>query len=437
MFKRIMAGVLSTVICSSALTSGASDQSAWAVTTGAPNDETRVYDENIPKAEDDSSVRTTIKAVPDKSTIIETVALGENITADIYSNGLLRISGYGDMTDFRKSPFQNAAAVKQLLFEDADAEKGLVISSIGNYAFSGMTALHCSSYGSADKAAAGLIVLPDGIKSIGEYAFKDCADITAVTISDSVDTMGYQMFNGCTALKELTLPYAATSRVATAAVDGEVHWRSSVADLFLSNYGSWNNSDMDFSGYAIEKITITGGEVIPSYAFSGMTTLKEIDLSGTEITSLGGGAVNNCTSLESIKLPSTLKTIGNNAFQNCTSMKKFELNDGLETIGTEAFINCTGITSITIPDSVTEMGYEMFNGCTALKELTLPYASKLRNEAVDGKINWRSSVADMFLGNYGSLNNSGMDFSGYAIEKITITGGDIIPAYAFSNMKTL
>ena len=71
MFKRIIAGVLSTVICSSAITSGAPDQSAWAVTTGVPNDATRVYDENSPKTEDESSVRTPITAVPDKSTIIE------------------------------------------------------------------------------------------------------------------------------------------------------------------------------------------------------------------------------------------------------------------------------------------------------------------------------------------------------------------------------
>uniref|UniRef100_UPI0025CF4B0C leucine-rich repeat domain-containing protein n=1 Tax=uncultured Ruminococcus sp. TaxID=165186 RepID=UPI0025CF4B0C len=361
MFKRIIAGVLSTVICSSAITSGAPDQSAWAVTTGALNDATRVYDENIPKTEDDSSVRTTIKAVPDKSTIIETVALGENITADIYSNGLLRISGYGDMNNFGRSPFQNAAAVKQILFEDADAEKGLVISSIGNYAFSGMTFLHCSSYGSADKAAAGIIVLPDGIRSIGEYAFQNCTGITSFTVPDSVTSIGGQIFNGCVNLKELTLPYAATSK-AVAAGEENADAYTSVADLFMYSWIDSYNDGMDFSAYAIEKITITGGEIVPNYAFSNMKTLKTIDLSGTKVTSLGGHAVNNCTSLESIKLPSTLKNIGSYAFQNCTAIKKLDLPDSIETIAENAFQNCTGIISFTVPDSVTSIGGQIFNG---------------------------------------------------------------------------
>uniref|UniRef100_UPI0026002F26 hypothetical protein n=1 Tax=Ruminococcus sp. TaxID=41978 RepID=UPI0026002F26 len=131
MFKRIIACVLSTVICSSAPISAVTDRSAWAVTTDAPNDATLVYDENIPQTEDNASVKATIKNVPDISNIIETAKLGENITAYIYNNGLLRICGYGDMKDFSKCPFVNAAGVTQILFEDTDVENGLVINNLG------------------------------------------------------------------------------------------------------------------------------------------------------------------------------------------------------------------------------------------------------------------------------------------------------------------
>ena len=41
----------------------------------------------------------------------------------------MRIHGYGDMKNFSSSPFVNAAAVTQVLFEDEDAENGLVITA--------------------------------------------------------------------------------------------------------------------------------------------------------------------------------------------------------------------------------------------------------------------------------------------------------------------
>ena len=435
MFKRITAGVLSILICSSALTPGALAKSARTGSAGVPDNTAKIY-ANIPVKESNTSAGTVISSVPDKSAVIESEALGENITAEIYSNGLLRICGYGDMTEFKKSPFKNAQSVKQILFEDKDAENGLVITSIGSNVFSGMSSLNCSSCGSADKAAAGVIVLPDSISSIGSGAFSGCSDIAALTVPDPVETMGGQMLKGCTALRELTIPYAATSK--TVAAGGSSDWTTSVADLFMYSYYSYDNKPMQFSDYAIEKITVTGGGIIPDYAFSGMETVKEIDLSGTEITSLEYNAFNGCTSLESISLPSSLKSVKDLAFRDCKALKELKLNDGLKSISGAAFQNCTGITELTIPDSVTSMGEHMLKGCTALKELSLPYAAISNTvAAADGETDWNTSVADMFLSNYYSFYNDNADFSDYAIEKITIRGGEVIPKYAFSGMTTV
>ncbi|WP_295076919.1 leucine-rich repeat domain-containing protein [Ruminococcus sp.] len=436
MFKRITAGVLSILICSSALTSGALAQSARTGAAGVLNSAAEIYDVNIPVKEGNTSDLTIIRSVPDKSAVIESEALGENITAEIYSNGLLRICGYGEMTEFKKSPFKNAQSVKQILFEDKDAENGLVITSIGSNVFSGMSSLKCSSCGSADKAAAGVIVLPDGIKSIGSGAFSGCSDIAALTVPDPVETMGGQMLKGCTALRELTIPYAAVSK--EEALDSKAGWDNSVADLFMHSYYSYDNKPMQFSDYAIEKITVTGGGIIPDYAFSGMETIKEIDLSGSGVSSVGKYAFNGCTSLESISLPSSLETINDLAFSDCKALKELKLNDGLKSIVGAAFQNCTGITELTIPDSVTSMGEHMLKGCTALKELSLPYAATSNTvAAADGETDWNTSVADMFLSNYFSFYNDNADFSDYAIEKITIRGGEVIPKYAFSGMTTV
>lgn len=63
------------------------------------------------------------------------------------------------------------------------------------------------------------------------------------------------------------------------------------------------------------------------------------------------------TTLESISLPSTLKTIGDGAFAQCCNLSTVILPDGLTSIGVGAFADCS-ITKIIIPESVTTIiGY--------------------------------------------------------------------------------
>jgi len=50
----------------------------------------------------------------------------------------------------------------------------------------------------------------------------------------------------------------------------------------------------------------------------------------------------DCTSLESITLPSSVTEIGDEAFSDCTNLSEVILNDGLQKIGIGAFHNCYG-----------------------------------------------------------------------------------------------
>ena len=45
----------------------------------------------------------------------------------------------------------------------------------------------------------------EGITEIGEYAFKECTGLTAVTIPDSVVRVGVSAFSGCTSLTSFNL----------------------------------------------------------------------------------------------------------------------------------------------------------------------------------------------------------------------------------------
>ena len=41
------------------------------------------------------------------------------------------------------------------------------------------------------------------VKAIGENAFKQCTDLTSVTIGSNIETVGYAAFSGCTNLTEI------------------------------------------------------------------------------------------------------------------------------------------------------------------------------------------------------------------------------------------
>jgi hypothetical protein len=62
------------------------------------------------------------------------------------------------------------------------------------------------------------------------------------------------------------------------------------------------------------------------------------------VESIDYGAFCDCTSLESINIPSSLKNIGEEAFANCTSLSSIVIPDSVTSIGKNAFYNCTSLT---------------------------------------------------------------------------------------------
>ena len=55
------------------------------------------------------------------------------------------------------------------------------------------------------------VVIPYGINSIGDAAFKDCKNLQSVTIPDSVTEIGGLAFLGCTNLQSVTIGNSVTS----------------------------------------------------------------------------------------------------------------------------------------------------------------------------------------------------------------------------------
>ncbi|MDE5614130.1 MAG: leucine-rich repeat domain-containing protein, partial [Treponemataceae bacterium] len=102
------------------------------------------------------------------------------------------------------------------------------------------------------------------------------------------------------------------------------------------------------------------------------------------VTEIGRGAFQDCTILESVEIPGSVKSIEDGsyrygAFYGCTNLTSVTIGDGMTSIGDYAFDGCTSLTSVTIPTSVTEIGEYAFS----LKEIQFP-GTKEQWQAIEG-----------------------------------------------------
>ena len=50
------------------------------------------------------------------------------------------------------------------------------------------------------------IIIPNGVKSIGEGAFKNCRSLKSITLPDSIESIGDEAFDDCVSLESIVIP---------------------------------------------------------------------------------------------------------------------------------------------------------------------------------------------------------------------------------------
>ena len=292
-----------------------------------------------------------------------------------------------------------------------------------NYLFNGCTAL-----------AGGLAT---GMKAY-QYAssvFKDCRSLTSVTfLSNMTEVGGTSVYNnwfvGCTSMEYLdythnyTVPTLRIANPFTAFTQNyeirvpqilydqwtaATNWSGSsivnhivaypnAYDIMSLKYITSDGNDITpvvaytsttwgSSVVGSEFDATTGGTVnfygpsltIPSYTFSGKTTLESITLDSA-VTRLDIATFSGCTGLTGVTMPSVTE-ISQDAFKNCSSLTNDTLDFTKYTIiGNSAFTNCVSLTGATLPSACT-VGKYAFDGCTALTSVSLPSTGTVSSNA--------------------------------------------------------
>ena len=289
-------------------------------------------------------------ATTSAATIVNSGSCGDNVTYTLDSDGLLTISGTGDMRYYSHTddiPWYGKS-VENIVISDG-------VTSIRGYAFYDCTGLIS-------------ITIPDSVTSIGDKAFYGCTGLTSITIPDSVTSIGDSAFSNCTGLTSIIIPDSVT---------------------IIGDY-----TFEDCTG--LKSITIPDSVTsIGEYAFSGCTKLTSITIPDS-VTNIDFRAFYGCTGLTSITIPDSVKSINNSAFSGCTNLSTVKVRDGFlptllnskisenttlrdtvahieitsgKEISNSVFSGLSKLISVKIPESVTTIADTAFLSCTSLESI--------------------------------------------------------------------
>jgi len=211
-------------------------------------------------------------------------AKGSNLTWTLDSEGVLTISGSGDMHGYGPSDAPWHGRVKSAVIAEG-------VTSISWYAF-----YNCRSLTS--------VTIPNSVTSIGEYAFYDCTSLTSVTIPDSVTSICEYAFQGCTSLTSVTIPDSVTRIGSYAFRDC-----ASLTGIWVAEGNSHYSSDVSGVLFNKDKTTL----VQCPGAFAAYTIPNSV-------TIIGDSAFFYCTSLTSVTIPDSVTIIEGGAFSDCDNL---------------------------------------------------------------------------------------------------------------------
>ncbi len=302
------------------------------------------------------------------------------------------------------------------------------------------------------------IIIGDGVSLIPENAFINCIGLKTFQLGQSNSlktpaTIPSTAFSGCTNLTTVELNknfYVAggTSpfiQISTLTVGNTATFISNVAFSncknlisvvlpqsvvqifpgafqYCSNLKSIHFPGINYLGQnafyecsALNSVNIPNTvKTIEGATFYNCIKLATISL-GNSLVDIKSSAFSGCVSLTSVELPNTMKTLGEKAFFGCTSLSSIQLGSSLTSIESYAFSGCATLETISLPQTINNINSYAFEKCVSLKSLSFPGSIKAIGESAYSECTGISSIT------IGEIDNPGtpLTFGNFAFSGCT------------------
>ena len=314
-------------------------------------------------------------------------------TVTLDNSGVLTVRGNGPMADYHTGStprpwFNSRNNIRIVVIEQG-------VTSIGRNAFSDCTRLTS-------------VTIPNSVASIGVGAFYECVSLTSINIPNSVTIIDVATFYNCRSLTEITIPGSVTKigNQAFAGCSGlvKIKVEGRVPPLELENPATvvinvFQGLDLGFIYLEIPpgREAVYAGTA-PWNFFSFEPQVKGnfssyswvYDIIERTFAINGTGDLYNNTfanmsrfqsKVRSIVISNGFTSIGNNMFAGYSELTSVIIPNSVTSIGNGAFFGCRSLISVTIPNSVTSIGARAFRGCWSLTQITIP---RLVTSIMDG-----------------------------------------------------
>ena len=186
------------------------------------------------------------------------------------------------------------------------------------------------------------VVLPEGLLSIGEAAFRECSNLRQVTFPNTLKEIGANVFMYDKKLETVVLP--------------------------------------------------EGLQTIGGAAFRECSNLRQVTFPKT-LKKIGNWAFKHCSELESVILPEGLEELGEGAFSDCFNMTELVLSHSLKIIPLNAFSHTQNLQTLIVPEGVEAIDTWAFRS-SGLKTIYLPKSLKMLG---DGVFNENYHLKDVWI----------------------------------------
>lgn len=297
-------------------------------------------------------------------------------------------------------------AIDTGVFASCDGLTSIKVSS-GNKTFDSRNGCNAIIETKTNTLVSGCVstVIPNTVKTIGEYAFAGLGDIKSIILPDSVTKIGAWAFSDCIGLESINIPNKMTT-----ICEGAFYDCSALKEIRLPDTMNYLDSCAFYYGFALETVDLGNSPdlTLGYYVFDYCNNIKKF-IVGKDVENYStdaNGVLYNKDKTGLIKYTAgadrSTYTVNSNtvfieehAFEDAENLKSIVIPSGLMSVNSAAFIDCDNLTDVYFLGAESEWNEVYIDdyGNDALSTAKIHFGGKIGDLDNDGQINSSDALA--------------------------------------------